>query len=149
MKKAIGGLAIVLGLLLPEIAGASTTFHGTVTDAQTACLGVISPAAPGTVGGTWNLNVNDDGQAQISIVIFRDGQLQANWASVVWSPALDNDPGTYYHYMAVVSPTLTLDVAYTPSPGVFVFQAFHPSSCVGRYHADYVEVSGPADRGGS
>jgi len=149
MTKAIGSLAIALGLWLSDTAAASTTIHGTFTDAQTACLGVVSPAAPGTVDGTWNLNVRDDGQAQIAIVIFRDGKLQANWASVVWSPAFDNDPETLYHYIAVVAPTLTLDVTYTPSSGVFVFQAFHPSSCVGPYHADYVAVIGPADRGGS
>lgn len=149
MKKAIGAAAIVLGLLLSETATASTTIHGTFNDAKTSCLGSVTPAAPGTVGGTWNLNVRDDGQAQISIVIFRDGLLQANWASVVWSPAPDNDPGTFYHYMAVVSSRLTLDVSYDPSSDTFVFVASHPSSCVGRYHADYVEVTGPADRGGS
>ena len=132
MKKAIGSLAIALGLWLSDTATASTTIHGTFTDAQTSCLGVVSNAAPGTVEGTWNLNVRDNGQAEISIVIFRDGKLQANWASVVWSPALDNDPGTSYHYLAVVGPTLTLDVTYSPGSGVFVFQAFYlmPVTCL-------------------
>ena len=97
--------------------------------------------------GTWNLNVKKNGEAEISIVIFRDGKLQANWASVVWSPALDNDPVTYYHYIAVLGPTLTLDVTYSPGADEFVFQAFHLSSCIGPYHADRVEFIGSADRG--
>ena len=149
MKQAIIGLGVVLGLFFSETTLASTTTHGTFTDAETFCKGSGVPAAPGTVDGVWNLNVADDAQAQITIVIFRDGKLQANWASVTWSPALDNDPDTFYHYIAILGPTLTLDVTYTPSSGEFVFQALHPSSCIGPYHADAVRVWGPADRGGS
>jgi hypothetical protein len=149
MKGFMSVLAIALALFLSGAALASTTIHGTFTDAQTSCLGVVSPAPLGTVDGTWNLNVKQNGQAEISIVIFRDGTLQANWASVVWSPALDNDPGTYYHYLAVVAPTLTLDVTYTPSTDLFVFRALHLSSCIGPYHADQVEVTGSSDRGSS
>lgn len=149
MKEAIVLVGILLTLAPSATATASTTIHGTFTDARTWCEGIESAAAPGTVDGTWNLNVKQNGEAEISIVIFRDGLLQANWASVVWSPAPDNDPGAYYHYIAVLSRALTLDVTYSPSVDLFVFQALHPSSCVGTYRADHVEVTGPADRGGS
>jgi hypothetical protein len=79
-------------------------------------------------------------------VIFRDGVLQANWAPVVWSPAADDAPDTYYHYVAVLSPTLALDITYRSSSRTFVLQASHPSSCIGPYHADQVAVAGSADR---
>jgi hypothetical protein len=96
MMKALGVLGTVLALSLPTPVVASTTIHGTFTDAETFCLGTGTPAPPGTVEGTWNLNVKQNGQAEISVVIFRDGKLQANWASVVWSPALDNDPDAFF-----------------------------------------------------
>jgi len=145
--RAAACVATVATLSLASAAHASTTIHGTFNAGETSCLGVISPAPAGTVDGTWNLNVKQDGQAEISIVIFRDGQIRANWASVVWSPAADNAPASFYHYEAVLSPTLALDVTYTPSSDTFVFQAFHPSSCIGQFHADHVKITGPADRG--
>jgi hypothetical protein len=149
MKKLAFILCSALALALAGVAIASTTYHGTFNDGGTGCGAVFTPAPAGSIGGTWNLNVKQGGEAEISLNIFRDGKEQANWGFVNWSPAADNDPGTLYHYTAVVSPTLTLDVSYTPSTDRFVFQAFHPSSCIGEFHADHVVITGSADRGGS
>jgi hypothetical protein len=149
MKKLAFLLCAAAALALAGVATGSTTYHGTFTDGGTGCGGIFTPAPPGSIGGTWNLNVKQSGEAEISLNIFRDGKEQANWGFVRWLAAGDNDPGTLYHYTAVVSATLSLDVSYTPGSNSFVFQAFHPSSCIGEFHADHVVISGSADRGGS
>ena len=146
MKKAALRLCLgfVLFSALPAVA--STTYHGTFTEGATLCKGVFSPADPGTVDGTWNLNVKDNGEAEVSVVIFRDGKNQANWGFVQWESAADNNPDSFYHYIAVLSPFLRLEITYDPSSDAFVFQAFHPSSCIGAYHADQVVFTGPGSR---
>jgi len=97
MRKLFYVICAAAMLATAGAAAASTTYHGTFTQAGTWCGETFSPAAPGTVGGTWNLNVKDKGQVEISIVIFRDGKNQANWAFVAWQPAADNNPDSYYH----------------------------------------------------
>jgi hypothetical protein len=149
MKRTGLVLCGAFALALAGVALASTTYHGTFNDGGTWCQGVFTPAPAGSIDGNWNLNVKQTGEAEISLNIFRDGKEQANWGFVQWSPAADNNPDSFYHYTAVLSPTLTLDVTYTPGSNSVVFQAFHPSSCIGAFHADHVIITGSADRGGS
>jgi hypothetical protein len=149
MKTSICALFWLAAVTFAGPAFASTTYHGTFVDGATACQGIWSSAADGTVGGTWNLNVKNDGQAEISIVIFRDGKQQANWALVPWIPTTNNDPGVFYEYVAVLSPFLSLYASYDPVGDEFIFQAFHPTACIGAYHADQVRFTGTADRGGN
>lgn len=147
MRIVVASLLVSAALLMAAAGTASTTLHGTFSSGATSCHGVVSEAPAGSIDGTWNLNVKQDGQSEISLVIFRDGKQQANWGFAAWAPAADNDPGSFYHYTSVISPALTLDVAYTVASDIFVFQASHPSACIGEFHADHVEIRGSASRG--
>ena len=126
-----------------SLAEAAETYHGTVTGGTFFCNGdqVSGP----TVTGTWNLNIDSNTPAQVTLNVFYDGShhLSFGYNKLMQVSSVN---GVYVFSGFGDTATATLDT--TTNPATFSWHVELGVSCPSQNPYNSLTFSGVANRGG-
>jgi hypothetical protein len=142
--------AITVALLGParlfasQPAEPAQTYHGTLTGGKFYCTGVEPPDFRPTVTGTWNLIIDPQTLAQLTLNVFVDGRHDVAFGTNAL--ILTSHQGGVYMFSAFGPfATATLDTSVTPAR--FSWHVDFGVSCPDQNPFNSLTFSGVADRG--
>ena len=144
---------ITVALLGPERlfasqpAGPAQTYHGTLTGGTFFCNGEPSPDFRPTVTGTWNLIIDPQTLAQLTLNVFVDGRhdVAFGYNALILDP-LQSGGGVYVFSAFGGFATATLDTSVTPAR--FSWHVEFGISCPDQNPFNSLTFFGVANRGG-
>src|SRR5262249_8681885 len=145
----VSARTFILLLLILLISAASLpaesahTYHGTLTGGTFFCNG--DPVSGPTVTGNWNLNIDPNTPAQVTLNVFYDGQhhLAFGYNALM---LVSYSGGIYIFAGFGDSATAVLDT--NVSPAMFSWHVELGVSCPDEYPYNSLTFSGVANRGG-
>ena len=141
--------AITVALLGParlfasQPAEPAQTYHGTLTGGTFYCNGEESPDLRPTVTGTWNLIIDPQTPAQLTLNVFVDGRHDVAFGNNAL--ILISHDGGVYMFSAFGVATATLDTSVTPA--TFSWHVEFGVSCPDQNPFNSLTFFGVADRG--
>ena len=142
--------AITVALLGParlfasQPAGPAQTYHGTLTGGTFSCNGEESPDFRPTVTGTWNLIIDPQTLAQLTLNVFEDGRHDVAFANNALT-LMSHDGGVYVFSAFGGFATATLDTSVPPAK--FSWHVDFGVSCPDQSPFNSLTFFGEADRG--
>jgi len=142
--------AITVALLGParlfasQPAGPAQTYHGTLTGGTFFCNGEPSPDFRPTVTGTWNLIIDPQTLAQLTLNVFVDGRHDVAFGTNVLT-LMSHDDGVYVFFAFGGVAIATLDTRVTPAS--FSWHVQFGVSCPDQNPFNSLTFFGVADRG--
>ena len=142
--------AITVALLGParlfasQPAGPAQTYHGTLTGGTFSCNGEESPDFRPTVTGTWNLIIDPQTLAQLTLNVFYDGRHDVAFGNNALT-LMPHGGGVYVFSAFGGFATATLDTSVTPAR--FSWHVDFGVSCPDQNPFDSLTFFGVADRG--
>jgi hypothetical protein len=147
LRSAVEALLIPLLLLvtLASSSQAAQTYHGTLSGGDFFCNGELLDPAPYSVTGTWNLSIDPQTPAQLTLDVFYDGHHHLAWGynALVLVSFVD---GVYVFSGFGGIATATLDTNVTPV--AFSWHVELGVSCPDQYPYNSLTFFGVANRGG-
>ena len=140
--------AITVALLGPARLSASQpaqTYHGTFTGSMFYCNGEESPDFRPTVTGTWNLIIDPQTLAQLTLNVFVDGRHDVAFGNNALI-LISHDDGVYVFSAFGGFATATLDTSVTPAR--FSWHVQFGVSCPDQNPFNSLTFFGVANRGG-
>jgi len=145
--------AITLALLAPVRLSASQpaahaqTYHGTLTGSTFYCNGEENPDFRPTVTGTWNLIIDPQTPAQLTLDVFVDGRhdVAFGYNALILDP-LQSGGGVYVFSAFGGFATATLDTTQTPA--TFSWHVEFGDGCPPERPFNSLTFFGVANRGG-
>ena len=126
-----------------RLAEAAETYHGTITSGTFFCNG--NQVSGPTVTGTWNLNIDSNTPAQVTLNVFYDGShhLSFGYNKLMQVSSVN---GVYVFSGFGDTATATLDT--TTNPATFSWHVELGVSCPSQNPYNSLTFSGVANRGG-
>jgi hypothetical protein len=140
--------AITVALLGPARLSASQpaqTYHGTLTGGTFYCNGKESPDLRPTVTGTWNLIIDPQTLAQLTLNVFVDGRHDVAFGNNALI-LISHDDGVYVFSAFGGFATATLDTTQTPA--TFSWHVEFGNGCPPARPFNSLTFFGVANRGG-
>ena len=140
----VAALSILVTSASSSQAAPAQTYHGTLTGGSFYC-GNTQVAGP-VVTGTWNLNIDPQTPAQLTLDVFYNGShhLAFGYNALILVSYVD---GVYVFSAFEGTATATLDTT-APPPARFDWHVQLGVSCPDEYPYNSLTFSGVADRGG-
>ena len=142
--------AITVALLGPvrlfasQPAEPAQTYHGTLTGGTFFCNGPESPDFRPTVTGTWNLIIDPQTLAQLTLNVFVDGRHDVAFGNNALT-LMSHDDGVYVFLAFGGVAIATLNTSVTPA--TFSWHVQFGVSCSDQSPFNSLTFSGVADRG--
>jgi hypothetical protein len=136
-------LLVFVTLASPSQAEAAQTYHGTITRGTFSCNG--NQVSGPTVTGVWNLNIDANTPAQVTLNVFYDGSHHLSFGyNRLMQMSFVN--GVYVFSGFGDTATATLDT--TTNPATFSWHVELGVSCPSQNPYNSLHFSGVANRGG-
>jgi hypothetical protein len=138
-------LLVFVTLASPSQAENAQTYHGTLTGSTFFCDGEPNPDYTPTITGTWNLIIDPQTSAQLTLNVFVDGRhdVAFGYNALI---LISHDDGVYVFSAFGGFATATLDTSVTPAR--FSWHVEFGISCPDENPFDSLTFFGVADRGG-
>jgi hypothetical protein len=137
-------LLSVLSILASSVSAApAQTYHGTLNGGTFYCGGTQVPGP--TVTGTWNLSIDPQTPAQLTLDVFYNGSQHLAWGYNALT-LISSSGGVYMFSGFGGIATATLDT--NVSPAMFSWHVELGVSCPSQYPCNSLTFFGPTDRGG-
>ena len=121
------------------------TYHGTLTGGDFFCDGQLLDPPPHSVTGTWNLNIDPQTPAQLTLDVFYDGSHHLAWGyNALILVSYVNGVYVFSGFEGIA--TATLDTYATPAR--FCWHVELGVSCPDQYPYSSLIFLGVANRGG-
>ena len=150
LRIATGGTFILVLLVLVTLAPSvsatpAQTYHGTLTTSAFYCNGEENPDFRPTVTGTWNLIIDPQTSAQLTLNVFVDGRhdVAFGYNALI---LISHDDGVYVFSAFGGFATATLDTSVTPAR--FSWHVEFGISCPDQNPFNSLTFFGVANRGG-
>jgi hypothetical protein len=138
-------LLVLVGLASSSPAAPEQTYHGTLTDSTFYCNGEETPDFRPTITGTWNLIIDPQTPAQLTLDVFVDGShdVAFGYNALI---LISYDDGVYVFSAFGGFAMATLDTSVTPAR--FSWHVEFGVSCPDQNPFNSLTFFGVADRGG-
>jgi hypothetical protein len=141
----VAALSILVSSASSSLAAPAQTYHGTLTGSTFFCNGEENPNFRPTVTGTWNLIIDSQTPAQLTLNVFVDGRHDVALGNTALTLISFSD-GVYVFSAFGGFATATLDTTQTPA--AFSWHVEFGVSCPDQNPFNSLTFFGVANRGG-